>query len=1205
MLHIKDDEGWVEVDPAATDPSILDRVKEEFGEPCSEKIKLIQKYPLDFYGQHDLYAMTIEIKRGDDNEKEKWKLFALHGTDATCFLDWKSETIHGFNSGNGLRIQTLEHALDYLRFFCSMIKADDGPFYIIDKVEQIPFDKELPSSFRDEYEKELQTRIENEEALRDRLVRVGPFDADRKCRLLHVCVLHGSKLFAAGFEVQENGRVDMLWDRALAEDLWIDPTTIRSSTLDEDQQIEVPLGRIDPVKWETDVGPDEFADRFHRKGCKNIRVLEGNVTLYGSDSDPDTNGSSTSGVGARVARRVIVQGDLILESTHFDGSVNIDGCLIGGSLRCNDARIDGTLSLKNCSIGFGWDKTKREQNTTEPWFRPKSNTLDLDGLRVKGSFNATGVAISGVLQGLGLQVEGDLLMGGLRAVRKSTNDRESGPLVDLKRARIGGSMVLGHRKLDDDTFAPERTRIEGAVNLSGVEVGGDLDLRSLHSEGTVDLSGIRIEGALQAQPADVVAKVFKKPAGGGDGSKPSMEDLLKRNHGLDLHACKELCTRIGGHFILYCVRVGGILNSAGIQIGGDYSLVLAQIRALFCRAGSSIPISAKIGKNIVLSGLQSEGHVEFCAVTIGGSLTCISSRMGSLYVRDGDVVDPSDQSNEKPDTSATRKRGSTIGGIFFLARTHIVGTLDCEGLKVKAEVKPETDMRRVRGSFVVQDCSIHGKLSLRGITDGDRRDGDRSHVKGDLRLVGNNTVSGDLDLRDVTVEGVIELRRAQIGGDLKCGARHEEASKPEKFMRSECVSFDIEDLICTHDVDLTGLRVGKPTTDGGQGDGHVIAQKCDVKGRLLFCEAVPSLETEVQDNHRCAKIYGKLDLTAAQVDHLVLSGGCFEEKSSTAEVVLVRAQVERLELHDDLRCNLDLRNLNVNWWDFGPRKPLAARFKKLLDQDVCKERRTFRQFEQLLLADEHTREAESVRVRMWKSIRTGVAKNRESHHQHSMKSSNYAKRLRLLWVITVSTQRWARECFRLTGRKREATQLFAKRMRQLPLNIMSLAGTLRVDQELASRRLGSQVWVWICQRFLQFWGHGRPARWCFFCVALPAIPVSVFVFSEPQNFVPSLGYLQTMRYKAGGEEEARAQEPDGWGLGSAILVTLRYHIPMLPFSIREDWRPSPFRLVVGESVAKGGKFTAEDYAFLVSLFHWIWWPMVLLNWAGIIKRRRA
>ncbi len=84
---------------------------------------------LPFYSKHKLYCVLGTV----DNELRH--CFMLHG-DKTELLNGKSHSIHEVNKAEPIEI-TYKNAACYIRFFCSFVHGEDGPFLPLERTDQI------------------------------------------------------------------------------------------------------------------------------------------------------------------------------------------------------------------------------------------------------------------------------------------------------------------------------------------------------------------------------------------------------------------------------------------------------------------------------------------------------------------------------------------------------------------------------------------------------------------------------------------------------------------------------------------------------------------------------------------------------------------------------------------------------------------------------------------------------------------------------------------------------------------------------------------------------------------------------------------------------------------------------------------------------------------------------------------------------------
>lgn len=124
-------------------------------------------------------------------------------------LDGTSAPIHEANEAGPVKV-TEANALDYLRFFCMFVHGDDGPFLIIESMENPAMPTEaMADGMR--------------QAIADSIVPAayeGKTDSDEfDCTGI---VLYGNALFSARFAITHDGMIEMTDDDPIAADLPVD-----------------------------------------------------------------------------------------------------------------------------------------------------------------------------------------------------------------------------------------------------------------------------------------------------------------------------------------------------------------------------------------------------------------------------------------------------------------------------------------------------------------------------------------------------------------------------------------------------------------------------------------------------------------------------------------------------------------------------------------------------------------------------------------------------------------------------------------------------------------------------------------------------------------------------------------------------------------------------------------------------------------------
>jgi hypothetical protein len=85
--------------------------------------------PLPFYAKHGLYRL-----RASNGSSDTLGLFLVSDGTTTFHLDGTSPPIHNLNAKAPIQLSE-ETALSYLAFFCFFVRGEDGPFWVIDNLE--------------------------------------------------------------------------------------------------------------------------------------------------------------------------------------------------------------------------------------------------------------------------------------------------------------------------------------------------------------------------------------------------------------------------------------------------------------------------------------------------------------------------------------------------------------------------------------------------------------------------------------------------------------------------------------------------------------------------------------------------------------------------------------------------------------------------------------------------------------------------------------------------------------------------------------------------------------------------------------------------------------------------------------------------------------------------------------------------------------
>lgn len=127
---------------------------------------------------------------------DQGNLFRLNGT---------SPPIHEVNAKAPIKV-TEDNVLDYLRFFCFFVRGEEGPFLILESMD----DPYVPQNM------DAKTR-----AVIEGTVRPATYEGrnEQGHYLCDAVVYYSNALFIANFAVQPSGMIEMLDDEPIAADL--------------------------------------------------------------------------------------------------------------------------------------------------------------------------------------------------------------------------------------------------------------------------------------------------------------------------------------------------------------------------------------------------------------------------------------------------------------------------------------------------------------------------------------------------------------------------------------------------------------------------------------------------------------------------------------------------------------------------------------------------------------------------------------------------------------------------------------------------------------------------------------------------------------------------------------------------------------------------------------------------------------------------
>lgn len=698
------------------------------------------------------------------------------------------------------------------------------------------------------------------------------------------------------------------------------------------------------------------------------------------------------------------------------------------------------------------------------------------------------------------------------------------------------------RARDTNVRTFRNCRFRGLVDFSGLRTSQPLVFDQCTFEAGLRLVDARLDGMLSMQGCVVLQGADADVALSAMGLRASVVNL----------------------FSVYAST--GISMSHGLI---ELRFYVWKVRTEFAR-----------GADMDLYGLTVEhGYIGLRNIQVGGGVDATFARAGTLIVIDTDleannVVGKSCELGGAIAPQGTRVLSTTIGGDLELKGLHS-SALSIRPTRLENSEAQEIAAIRISGTINLNYCVIDDEIAIVNVKAGpdsavaipaeyeiptltmrhanvggdihfflDRRLA-RVHGKDMAPLqkpyvceftrgidLSNSTIEGDLNLSGVRTQGPINLDDTSITCDLLLSKRADANNATAK-------SLSMNSLCCRGHVDLSGLSI--------EGSGKVFA-------RFAECQKSLSIATSAVD---AARIEGGVDLTNSELGELKISVRTFwpdrnvvREGTDWRGIVLEQAKIGKLTVHHEgnrYPRPIGLRNAKIQSWEFFGgdgvgKSDDVKQYQRLLRGDPNRQLHTYRSIEQNLASRGHEDAADKVywEMRKWQF---------------------YSKVGDLIdWLKPRA------------GRSLLATIRFVL---SWPFRVV-LAG------------------IWFVVQCLVFAVWTFPTSYKITPVHLLVtiavwLGVSSTIFSIASNIAPSEEQPANPAAVAG-------QPPKSWTPKDGVWMALRYHVPIVLFTARNEWEPTNERPLALPMTAKQvGWLNPEDYANIVLVLHWLWWPIVLIS----------
>ncbi|WP_331739906.1 hypothetical protein OG590_39310 (plasmid) [Streptomyces goshikiensis] len=412
------------------------------------------------------------------------------------------------------------------------------------------------------------------------------------------------------------------------------------------------------------------------------------------------------------------------------------------------------------------------------------------------------------------------------------------------------------RLLTDDEFASQIVRLD----LKGAKIVGALDFEAATLHGTLELYGCHCSEVINLEQATAPAIylencnlagikasqlqtahsftligttcTFAKLTGAHIGGQLDFKDAVLTGNGVDEDTLLLGTISVGSNVTFKRIKISGILDLMGAQIGGQLNL---RAGTLDHRGRCALRGQGMETKEDALfdQGFSADGSVDLTGAVIGGSL--VFSRASIHHPGKDPALDLARAAVKQ---NMVCEDGFTVEGMVLLARATISGSLwasggqfihptdtaiDASGMKV-GDVRLSTAASnheenkngfRAEGTVIFADAVIDGTLNVEGgsITS-PRPNMESLNARGvkitrDLLLSNGFIASGPVALTGADVGGQVDWTNGSFvsPGQKAISARQLTARTSLHFR---------DDFLARGQVDLTGANVDGPLIAGGR-----------------------------------------------------------------------------------------------------------------------------------------------------------------------------------------------------------------------------------------------------------------------------------------------------------------------------------------------------------------------------------------------------
>lgn len=628
---------------------------------------------------------------------------------------------------------------------------------------------------------------------------------------------------------------------------------------------------------------------------------------------------------------------------------------------------------------------------------------------------------------------------------------------------------------------------------------------------------------------------------------------------------------------------------AGTQVTGDAHFWSSEIGGLMrmspTMSSSSVWIQPAFGRDLHLAGIKVGVSLHLIGILVAGDLLLFSADVGSLW------LEPELREAEArcdPRVGALSAHGLRVRGPATFTRLRVTGTGQ----------RPPDSAFNLAHAIVDGDVRFWSTQQNRN----EPSEAEQAPVGGCVIVGGMNLsrmkVGGNCILTKIAVDGAIDLSFTDLSGNVKmesCASYVEQDVIGRELMvigaaiggdfYAVADHLDMSLLVCAGDVDLSGLQLRAFLEPGRKASGNVTAKRVRVTGTFRLKYQLDDAKwkdfvarsghgSELDMPPAEAAIPGCLDLSHAQIEHLVLSNKSFREAvTSPGDVekeelqrglILTAAQIGELEVYPGesphpFPVPINLGDIEVRRWNLHQEdKTRYSRFIDLLEADVRPRRSSYIAIERFLRNRGFERDADAI----YRAMNRRVDREAAILRRPSLIETVVFLAIAALMVY-IAHPPWFLAI----------------------ILVPSISAALFVSVSIIHAFTRKILWDGLL-------GYGTaPLRIGILIILLFATSVTL-VYSDPRNIGPTIQYTMI---------DATSQSPPEWGVFDALAIGVRNHVPLVGWALRSNWQLADgfgrSLYIAGQEIGPlpfpGLRPRPEDYGMLMMVLNFLAWPPFL------------